>query len=110
MNLVPVSIFQAFNISISVQFPTGFNNLIQVDAIPNQDTVDGFPRVKLCSAVVSWSGQNLPCPKCMNSGIISAYAQNDTFNSTYDSFTWYSSVRTYDIVSTNDDPDANTMT
>lgn len=108
---VPVSIFQAFNLTLQLQFPSGFNNYLQIDAIPTQNTTDLSPRVKVCSVVVASSGENLPCPKCMNTGVLKPYAQNTSFTKLYDSFSWYvGSVRKLSMRTTLDNPNVDTMT
>ena len=84
----PVPIYGSFNITVVVNFPTGFNNYLQIDSIPDINTIDGLPQVKICSVIVHASGENLPCPKCMNQGNVNAYSQNNTLFGTYDSIQW----------------------
>ncbi len=83
---------------------------MQVESIPDINTSDGLPRVKICSVVVHQSGENLPCPKCMNQGSVYAYSQNSTIFNTYDSIQWsVGSVVNYNLRQQFDFPNANQM-
>ena len=64
----------------------------------------------MCSAVITSSGENLPCPKCMNNdGISTGYAQNETYK-VYDSFIWtIGSVLNYGLRTESDNASVNTM-
>lgn len=110
-NSVPVSIYQAFNITLIIEFPQTFNHYFEVEAIPNQETPDGLPKAKICSVVVTSSGENTPCPKCMNTGILSASSQNSSLYSTYDGIIWsLGAVQNYNLRTTSDKLDVNKMT
>ncbi|CAF0786583.1 unnamed protein product [Brachionus calyciflorus] len=110
-NTNPVSIYQAFNITLVIEFPSTFNNYLEVEAIPNLDTIDGKPRAKICSVVITSSGENLPCPKCMNTGSLEAYSQNSSLYDTYDGILWsLAAVPNYNLRTTADNLDVNKMT
>jgi hypothetical protein len=84
VNSAPVSIFQAFNITVSIKIPTDYSNMLSVNVIPS---LPG--RVKICSAIVYASGENLPCPKCLNEQkTISYYKSNESESNVYDSMLW----------------------
>jgi hypothetical protein len=107
----PVNIYGSFNLSMLIQLPQTFNNYIQVDTIPTQGTPDNSPRVKTCSVVVNNNGENIPCPKCLNSGVLSPFAQNSTVSNIYDSFSYYlGGVTNYNLRTTADNPQVNTIT
>lgn len=94
-----------------IQLPVTYNNYLQVDVIPTQNSSDGAPRVKMCSAVVNYNGENIPCGKCLNSGVLQPYAQNSSVSSVYDSFSYYvNNVRNYNLRTTSDDPNVNNLT
>lgn len=95
-----------------ITYPATFSNSIQVNAKPTDKTNDGLPRVKLCSVVVTSSGENLPCPKCMNTGSLQSYSQNnESVLNGYDSFKWsLPQVRNFNFRTTADNPNVNKMT
>lgn len=94
-----------------IQLPASYNNYLQVEVIPTQNTADGSPRVKLCSVVVNYNGENVPCGKCLNNGVLRPYAQNTTVSNVYDSFSYYvNNVRNYNLRTTTEDPNANNLT
>ena len=66
----------------------------------------------MCSVAVISSGENLPCPKCMNSGgVLSAYSQNSTYSTIYDSFNWQiGSIINYGLRNETDNKYVNQMT
>ncbi len=77
-----------------------------VEVKPNQNT----PRVKMCTVVVTSSGENLPCPKCMNTGQLNNYAQSNTYD-IQDSFKWtIDHVKNYNIRLIAESENANKMT
>lgn len=94
-----------------IQLPQTYNNYLQVDVIPTQGTTDGSPRVKVCSAVVNYNGENVPCGKCINGGVLQPYAQNSTVSNIYDSFTYYvDNVMNFNLRTVADDPNVNNLT
>lgn len=94
-----------------IQLPPTYDNLLQVDVIPTQNSSDLMPRVKLCSAVVTYSGENIPCGKCINSGVLKPYAQDTTASTVHDSFSYYvKKVKNFGLRSTSDDPNVNNVT
>lgn len=94
-----------------IQLPQTFNNFFQVDVIPTQGTTDGSPRVKVCSVVSTYTGENVPCPKCVNSGVLEPYPQNTSVANTFDSFTYYiNNVMNYNLRTVADDPNVNNLT
>jgi hypothetical protein len=105
----PVMIHETFNIKFTLTIPSGFNNILQVQALPVQNTTDGKPRVKLCSAVVTYSGENLPCPKCMDTAQVYSYAQLSNY-SIPDAFIWtIDSLANLGLRATSESASANTM-
>ncbi|RNA15674.1 hypothetical protein BpHYR1_008571 [Brachionus plicatilis] len=107
----PVSIFQAFNITMIIDFPQDYNNFMEVESVPVHDTVDGLPRAKICSAVVTSSGENMPCPKCMNKAKLNSFSLNSSLYSTHDGMTWsLGSVLNFNLRTTNDNPEVNKIT
>ena len=85
---------------------------MQIEATTRLDTPDGSARAKMCSVAFLSSGQNLPCPKCMNTGgTMSFYAQNATYSTTADSFIWQiGSVKNYRLTTLNVGDNINEMT
>ena len=88
VNSNPVAMNGWFNITVTVDFPIGYNDFVQAEVVPDINTSDGLPKIKICSIVVHSSGENVGCPKCMNQGKVVAYSQNSSLFTTYDSIQW----------------------
>ena len=95
-----------------MDFPDTFNNQLQVIAKPTVIPSNGLPRVKLCSAVIMSTGENLPCPKCMNMASLRTYAETNAGNSTInDAFEWtIPAIMNFGFRNTSESPNANKMT
>ena len=107
----PVSIFQAFNITMIIDFPHDYDNYLEVESVAVDDALDGLPRAKVCSAVVISSGENMPCPKCMNSAKFNSFPLNSSLYSTHTGMRWsHESVSNYNLRTINDKLDVNTIT
>ena len=65
----------------------------------------------MCSVAVISSGENVPCPKCMNTGgVVSPYSQNSTLSTVYDSFSWQiPSIVNFGLRSITDNTTVNQM-
>lgn len=84
---------------------------MQVRAYPKSIPSNGLPQIKLCSVVVSSTGENLPCPKCLNSGSLDIYALYSAAANITDSFVWSLPViANFAFRNTSDYPNVNQMT
>jgi hypothetical protein len=106
----PVYIYQAFTIEMKIDFPNNFSNYFQIDATPIHNSSDNQPRVRFLSVVVTFSGRNLPCITCMNTGVLTTYSQNVSAYQTPDSLKWsLKSVKNWNLNGMSAFPTANTI-
>ena len=79
-----VSIYEHFNLTIDIEFPdSAFNGALIFEALSGSDP-GIFSKLKICAVVPLFSGENLPCPKCMRKARSQATANSYTW--TFDNF------------------------
>lgn len=94
-----------------IDFPHDYNNYFEIESVAVDDAIDGMPRAKVCSAVVTSSGENMPCPKCMNNAKFNSFPLNSSIYSTHTGIIWsHQSVRNFNLRTIDDQPDVNKIT
>ena len=86
LNKTTVALYEPFFLTISIDFPSTFDNELKLDVLGNISS-DGLPRMKVCTVKVYSSGENLPCENCLQRDKIISYVDNSSAVA-YDKLTW----------------------